>query len=99
MVQSHGLGFFLAPDPKDLWIVSGQTMFQKRPNDGSSHRTKTRRAALAEAEARSAASAQTSFPARRARERKGRQKRRVTGKIKGNGSRKDHAVSSRQGWR
>ena len=39
MVQSHGLGFFLAPDPKDLWIVSGQTMFQKRPNDGSSHKS------------------------------------------------------------
>jgi hypothetical protein len=52
------------------WFKSGQTMLQVTGGGGA----KTRRAALAEAEARSAASAQASFPARRAREKRGVEK-------------------------
>jgi len=50
------------------WFKSGQTMLQVTEGGGA----KTRRAALAEAEARSAASAQGLSPRRGARERKGR---------------------------
>jgi predicted XRE-type DNA-binding protein len=37
MVQTPGSAVWGTSDLKDLRIVSGQTMVQKRPNDGSSH--------------------------------------------------------------
>jgi len=82
-------------------------MDRQRPNDGSkmaigsfkSHGgAKTRRAAVAEAEARGAASAQAPFPARRARERMGVQKSSVAGEVKPTATGRGNAVPGRQGW-
>ena len=93
MVQSPRSAFWRVLDLKGLQTFSGQTMVQKRPNDRSSHKLALSLDFLEEpkpvgsrlsgkAEARRAASAQGWSPARGARERKGRLKRRVTGNTK-----------------